>query len=46
MDIMTNDRFYWRLVGCIQEVFIHGQGPIDFGTYPIGGINVLPCDNL
>ncbi len=45
-EIMTVNRYSQSLQGCIKEIFIQNQGPLNLGLEAIGGLNVEPCNSL
>ncbi len=45
-EIMTVNRYSHSLQGCIKEIFIQSQGPLNLGLEAIGGLNVEPCNSL
>lgn len=42
-ELMTNGLFSFSLIGCISNLRIQNQGPIDLSRQSVGGVNVQPC---
>ena len=45
-ETMTSNRYDQTLSGCIRDVYIQGEGPLNLGLEAIGGLNVEPCDSF
>jgi len=44
-DSMTAGRYPYAFTGCVEEVYINGLGPLDFGLQAVSGVNVTPCNS-
>ena len=45
-EVMTSSRYDQTFSGCISDVHIQREGPLNLGLESIGGLNVEPCDSF
>ncbi len=44
--MMTANRYDVTFPGCIRDVFIQREGPLNLGLEAVGALNVEPCDSF